>query len=219
MDEALKHLQEAADRNPTNADLFNTMGAVYIQRGQWPKAIEAYQKAINFKKSSDAYTNLGFAYFYAGQYWKAIFWSQKAVDRDPHQARFVGNLADAYRQAGQYEKAQTLYDHAIELAYDQLHTNSKDAQTMGNLALYYARKGGLSKGLELITQAHTIDPKDNQLLYNEAIIQALNKDNDAALKTLADCLKNGYPKGVIMHEPDLAALRATPEFVALQKGS
>jgi hypothetical protein len=88
---------------------------------------------------------------------------------------------------------------------------------MGILALYYARKGGLSRGLDLITRARSIDPKNNQLLYNEAIIQALSKHNDPALKALAICVKNGYPKGIVKHEPDLAPLYKTPEFIALVK--
>jgi len=128
-------------------------------------------------------------------------------------------LADAYREAKQYEKAQTLYDQAIELAYERLQINGKDADTMGNLALYYAKKGGRSKGLELITSARSLDPKNIQLLYNEAVIQALNKNSDAALKSLAECLKSGFPKGVIMNEPDLASLRATPEFAALMRSN
>ncbi|MBV8707842.1 MAG: tetratricopeptide repeat protein [Acidobacteriaceae bacterium] len=217
--DALKHFQEAADRNPTNADLFNSMGVIYSGQGQWPKAIEAYQKAISLQKSAEAYSNLGTAYFYAGQYSKAVPMLQKAVEMDPHRAAFVGNLADAYREAKQYEKAQTLYDQAIELAYERLQINGKDADTMGNLALYYAKKGGRSKGLELITSARSLDPKNIQLLYNEAVIQALNKNSDAALKSLAECLKSGFPKGVIMNEPDLASLRATPEFAALMRSN
>ncbi len=215
LEDALKHFQEAADRNPTNADLFNSMGFIYSRQGQWPKVVEAYQKAVNLKKSADAFTNLGTAYFYAGQYAKAIPMFQKAVDMDSNRATFVGNLADAYRQEKQYEKAQTLYDNAIELAYQQLHTNPNDADTMGNLALYYARKGGIANGLEWITRARAIDPKDAQLLYNEAVIQTLNRRNDAALKALASSIKNGYPKGIAKHEPDLAPLRGVPEFLAL----
>jgi eukaryotic-like serine/threonine-protein kinase len=219
LNDALKHFQEAADRNRTNADLFNSMGIIYSEQGQWPKAIEVYQKALNLKKSAEAYTNLGVAYYYAGQYQKAILFSQKAVDMDPNRSVLVGNLADAYRQAGQYEKAQILYDRAIELAYEQLHTNPNDTDMIGNLALYYARKGGFNNGLEWITRARAIDPKSTQLIYNEAVIYALNKRNSAALKALADCLKSGYPKNMIMREPDLKALRATPEFAALMKGN
>ena len=217
LDEAIKNYQEAADRNNTNADLFNSMGFIYSRQGQWPKVVEAYQKAVNLKKSADAYTNLGTAYFYAEQYSKAIPMFQKAVNMDPNRATFVGNLADVYRQTKQYEKAQALYDHAIELAYEQLHTNSNDADTMGNLALYYARKGGLANGLDWITRARSIDPKDIQLLYNKAIIETLNMHNDAALTVLAKCIQNGYPKGIVMHEPDLMPLRGKSEFIALVK--
>ncbi len=215
LEDALKHFQEAAHINPNNADHFNSMGVIYSQQGQWPKAIEAYQRAINLKKSPDAYTNLGTAYFYAGQYSKAIPMFQKAVEMDRNRATFVGNLADAYRQAKQYEKSQTLYDHAIELAHEQLHTNPNDADTMGNLALYYAKKGGSATGLEWITRARSIDAKDMQLIYNEAVIETLSGKKAAALKTLAECIKNGFPKGIVAHEPDLEPLRKLPEFKAL----
>jgi len=90
--------------------------------------------------------------------------------------------------------------------------NSRDAHTLGGLALYYAKKGDLDKAQQFIARAREIDAKDNVLMYNEALIQALAGQSAKAMKDLRDAFQNGYPPEVAKSEPELASLRSSAEF-------
>jgi len=143
---------------------------------------------------------------------------EEAVKLDGNRAIFVANLADAYRAAKQYEKAQEKYSRAIEMAQEELDTDPQNASNLGILALCYARKGeqsGLGKALEYIAQARKIDSKNNELMYEEAIIEALSGRPNDAISSLKQALANGISMAQVKAEPDLEAVRALPEFKAL----
>jgi len=203
--------------DPSNASAHNVIGVIYSRESLWQKCIPEFQKAIQLKPSSDAYTSLGTAYFYAGQDAQAIQMFAKAAEMDPNKVVVIGNLADAYRHAGQWEKAEATYDRAIELAYKQLEVNPADAATLGNLALFYARKGGTPKALEVIQRARSINGADNQLMYDEAVVDALAKRTREALNALDRSLENGYSLEEARRDPDLASVRALPGFSDLLK--
>ena len=44
---------------------------------------------------------------------------------------------------------------------------------MGDLALYYAKKGDAHNALQYITQARSIDANDNYLMYSEALVRTM----------------------------------------------
>ena len=147
---------------------------------------------------------------------------QKAIDMAPTSALFVGNLADAYRQAKQYEKAQAQYTRASELASDQLDTDPKDASTLALLALFYARKGeraGIEKAEEYIQKAREVDERSNELMYDQAIVLALEGKVGESYSALKEALDHGFSIGQAIVEPDLARVRALPSFPALLKAT
>ncbi len=215
--DALTEFKRVAELDPRNASVHNAMGIIYFRQSLWRKSIPEFQKVIALRPTSDAYTNLGTAYFFIGRYSEAIPIFEKAVEIDPNKVLLIGNLADAYRQAGQREKAQAAYDRAIERGYEQLEVNPRDAATLGNLALYYARKGGAAKALAVIAQARSIDGADNQLMYDEAVVDALAGHTQDALAALKRALDNGYSVQEARQDPDLATVRALPECQALLK--
>ncbi len=219
--EALKEFEQELDIRPNDASVHNAMGVIYSRQSRWDKALEEFKLAAsNVKPSASAYSNLGSAYFYLGRYPDAIRMCQQAIAINPNSALFMGNLADAYRQAKQYEKAQLRYTRAIELASDQLDTDPKDAGTLALLALYYARKGGragVEKGEDYIQKAREIDARNNELMYDQAIVLALDGKVEESCAALKEALNHGFSLGQAVAEPDLARVRALPSFPALLK--
>ena len=131
---------------------------------------------------------------------------EKAVEMSPNDEWFVGNLADAYRWTGHEEQARTTYDKAIALAYKELQVNPHNASTMGGIALYYAKKGDSAQALQFIRRARSIDPNSNQLIYNEAVVQALANQPEEALKALREAFKKGYSPAEARNDPELKVL-------------
>jgi Flp pilus assembly protein TadD len=149
---------------------------------------------------------------YQGDYAEAIKVLQKAVDLSPNEQLFVGTLANAYRYSGQTDKATPLYDRAIALCFKAYQVNPRDAGNLGYLALYYARKGDYTRGLEYIRRALSINGNDPQLIYNEALVHAIAGKQTDALHSLGEAFQKGYKPEEAKNDPELKALRANPQF-------
>ncbi len=211
-DDALKEFKRVTELDPGSASAYNNIGDVYHRQSKWNESLPAFRKALELEPSSDAYSNVGTALFFLGRYGEAIPMFEKAVQMNPNQEAAVGNLADAYRQDGQWEKAQATYDRAIELTYQQLEVNPQDSIALGDLALYYAKKGGTAKALQLVSRARTIDGADVSLMYDEAVVDTLAGHAEDAMKALERALNSGYSVGEARADPDLKALRSLPGF-------
>ncbi|MBV8865004.1 MAG: protein kinase [Acidobacteriaceae bacterium] len=216
-EDALREFKEEIAQNPTNQDGYNNVGTIYLAEGQWKKSIPEFEKAIKIRPSSFEFSNLATAYFQLGRYKEAIPVYQQALALDPNQADVVRNLAEAYTQTGQQAKATETYDRATALFYEQLGVNPQNAYALSGLALCYAARKNTAKARQLIHQARAIDGADSNLMYDEAVVLALDGRIPEALKALGNALENGLPFNYCLGDPDLKAVRDSPGFNALKK--
>jgi len=208
VDKAVDAFRRVTELAPDWAPAYNNLGGAYFQQGKWSEAVAAYQKSLALEPNGDAYANLGTAFYYLGRYSDAAGALEKAVQMDPASHEDIAGLADAYRQLGQRDKAKSNYDTAIKLALRAYQVNTRDARTLGELALYYAKNGDLSRAQNFIAKAREIDANNNELIYNDAMIQALSGKQADALRLLRGALKNGFPVGMAKSEPELASLHS-----------
>jgi len=214
---ALASFQKVTELASDNPIGYSNVGSVYYKEGKWGEAIPQFQKALTFGPNSDTYSNLGTAYFYLRNYPESVKMFEKATEMTPNNEVLFGNLGDAYRWSGHSDKAAAAYDKAISLCFQQLQVNPRSAETMGDLALYYARKGDARNGLQYIQQARSINPGDVQLLYSEALVKALVGKPEDALKSLKLALEKGYSPQEAWNDPELQKLQALPQFSKLVK--
>jgi tetratricopeptide (TPR) repeat protein len=213
--DALTEFKNAAELDPANGAEYNRIGSAYWRMGRLQDSIEQFKKVIRLQPSGDAYTNLGVAYFALARYRDAIVNFKEAAQMNDKNLLYRVNLGDAYRQAGQTEEAAKAYAEAIQLAYQQLQVNPQDSATMGYLALCYARQGDLEKAAEFVRRARAIDPADNQLMYDEAVVNALSGRSQPALAALQMALEKGYSAEEARNDSDLKSLKKLPEFQKL----
>lgn len=216
-EQALKAFQRVTELEPNTPLGWTNVGAISLHEGKWNEAIPAFRRALELHPSAEGYSNLGTAYFYLGKYQEARENFEKAVGLSPNETALVGNLADSYRWLGQQEKARDTYDQAISLGFKALQINPRNAKALSSLALYHAKKGDSTRGLDFIRQARAIDSSDVYLLYNEAVINALANRLPEALKSLQEALTKGYSPGEAISDPELKALRQQPEFQTIVK--
>lgn len=211
-DKALAAYQRVTQLVPNRAEGYNGLGVVYFQQGKWADCIPAFQKASAIEPSAETASNLGTAYFYLFRYEDAIKAFQEAAMLAPHSQTIAGNLADAYRAAGQVDTARKTYDRAIALALDDYRVNSRDANTVASLALYYAKKGDSAHALEFIHRARTLQPDAVEFLEDEAVVNALANRPKQALDAVRSALAKGYPAEELKNDPELKSLQSIPEF-------
>jgi serine/threonine-protein kinase len=216
-DKALEEFKRVTELEPDNVTGWNNVASLYERMGRYQDSIPAFQKSIELSPTWLAYCNLGNVYTVLKQYPQAIDALEKSVALGPNQEACVGNLADAYRYSGQTEKAKETYEKAIALAFQELQVNPQNTDDLGDLALYFAKKGDPDRGMEFIRRARAIDKKDVELIFTQATVESLaNKPSDA-VRTLREALSAGYPVKDMESSPDFANLSSRPDFQALIK--
>ena len=214
-DKALEEFQQVTRLAPDNPIGYQNQGAVFLRLGRWNDSLPVLQRALDLQPDAATYSNLGTAYFYLTRYEDSIRMMEKAVEMSPKDEQLAGNLADAYRSSGHTPQANAAYDKAIQLAFQQLQVNPKSAEVTGDLALYYSKKGSAAQALQYIRQARSLDPADVQLVYDQAQIYASADKQREALASLKEAFQKGYPPDEAQNDPELAKLKALPEFARL----
>jgi len=194
---------------------YENVGAIYLKQGKWSEAIPQFQKALSIAPDSPTYSNLGTAYFWLKRYDESTKMYEKAVEMTPNDEALVGNLGDAYRWSGHSDQAVAAYDKAISLAFQELQVNPRSSGIMGDLALYYAKKGDARNALQYIQQARSINADDLYLIYSDAQVKALIGKPEDALKPLRLAFEKGYSPQEAQNDPELQKLQALPQFSKL----
>jgi Flp pilus assembly protein TadD len=174
-----------------------------------------FQKAIQLQPGADLYSDLGLALLYLRRYPEAITALEKSEQTHPNDEVVVGNLADGYRWSGQRERAKAAYDKAISLAIANLGVNPKDADVLGDLALYYAKTGQASLADYYIRQARLIDPTNPDLIYDEAVVCVVANQPAQAMNSLRLAFEKGFSPRQAKLDPELSPLQGKPEFQKL----
>jgi serine/threonine protein kinase/tetratricopeptide (TPR) repeat protein len=214
---ALQGFQQVTVLAPDIETGFENMGNVYAQQGNYQQAVTYFQKALQIEPYYTTYSNLGSAYFFLKQYAQAVPMFEKAVELNPNDSSAAVNLGDAYRGAGQQDKARATYQQAVSLGYKQLQTNPQDADVMAEIALCYANLGDAQQADTFIKKARAIDKSNVGYIYEEAQIYSLLGKPKEALKALQESLEKHYPAEAVAPDPNVDNLRSSPEFNDLIK--
>lgn len=214
---ALEAFQQITALEPDIGVGYENVGNVYLQAGKYQEAIPYFEKALKIEPYFSTYSNLGTAYFYAKQFPRAVEMFEKAAALNPNETVTAVNLADAYRSAGQKDKASDTYQKAISLGYKELQTNPQDANAMSEIALSYANLGNNQQAETFIKRARAIDQNSVDYIYSEAEVYALLGKPADALKALQDALVKHYPAESAEQDVELDSLRSKPEFETLIK--
>jgi Flp pilus assembly protein TadD len=96
-----------------------------------------------------------------------------------------------------------------------LFVEANNAQALGRLAVCEAKLGEKEEAGSSIERALALEPRNTTLMYQATAVYALAGDTGQAMKYLGEALANGYSLSEAERDPDLQALRQTPEFRSL----
>ncbi|MDQ6676813.1 MAG: tetratricopeptide repeat protein, partial [Acidobacteriota bacterium] len=212
---AITAFKKVIQLQPDYAGGYNNVGSIYYNQGKWNECIPYFKKALELDRSDRSYQNLGVVSLYSGNFSEAVRLLEEAARLGPKNHLNFGNLGDAYSATGETAKAAAAYQKAIDLAFTAWKLNSKDAATLGSLALYYAEKGDISQATTFIHRARAIDGGNNSVMYTEGVILHLAGKDDQALPILKKSFESGYPARVAANDYALRTLRTNPGFKKL----
>jgi adenylate cyclase len=133
---AFELAQKAISLDDSNAAAYSVLGQVYAMKRQYDKAIAECERAVFLDpNSAENLMRLGTVLNYAGRAGEAIPYLQNAIRLNPlPTANYFVQLAFAYRDSGQYEKA-------IEAAKKALQREPNTQSPYIHMTISYIRLG------------------------------------------------------------------------------
>ncbi len=139
-------------------------GQAALSNGNYTEAATHLKRAAKLNSNNEVvHFNLGMAYLLSAEYKSAVKAFEKAekLNTDGGTSALEG-LAEAYRQMGEYDKAQ----NAIRRAYNKV---NRKAHLVAAYAACEMEQGYYASAEKLLSEALTSDPKDPVALFNMAV--------------------------------------------------
>ncbi|MFA6328749.1 MAG: tetratricopeptide repeat protein [Candidatus Micrarchaeia archaeon] len=132
--------------SPTDARTYYHRGNTLYEKGDYEKAIEAYNTAIILNPTfSEAYFNRGLCHYNLKNFDKGIADYAKSAELDPKNPVIYNNRGDAYYRKQQFNEAIEDYERALTL-------NPKYLKAFYNRGLAYACLQDYEKAVEDFTE-------------------------------------------------------------------
>lgn len=136
-EKAAAHYIKLTLLKPTDARNYTNLGAVYNRAGEFDKAIEVLQKAIQRdKRSAEAYYNLGIAQRRLKRWQMAISAYREAARLNPQLAEAYQNLANVYVEMSNLPMAIINFKKALEIRpnFSKAKVGLEKAEAAANMA-------------------------------------------------------------------------------------
>ena len=159
-------------------ELYNLLGLVYNELGEYDKAIEFHNKAlksldenptpIEFQSRATSMNNIGFVYQNLNQYKKAIPYFQKGLEQKEDLVKYkpfvyamlLDNLGYSRFKINESKGLPDLFYESLKLR-DSLQLTTGIITTKIHLSEYFASRGDLSKSMQYSKEALLTAQKSN----------------------------------------------------------
>jgi tetratricopeptide (TPR) repeat protein len=189
------------------ADDYFTRGNAYYEAGDYERALEAYNRALELKPDFAAVlNNRGNALYELKRHEDALKDFNRALELEPDDPMTLNNRGTTLDEMGRYGDALRDYDRSLELRPDYV-----DALVNRSAALI--KMEHYDNALEDINHALELRPNYAPALYNRACAYSPLGRFEEALQDLEAAIKGDekYPK-MARTDEDFDKLRDDPEY-------
>lgn len=181
---------QAISSNPSNAKLYYARGDIYLQVGEYDKAIADYDKAVSLEpQNPEMFIARGCVYVSMGDLTSAVADFDRAIAVKPTHAMAYANRGAAYSKLGDVERAIADYSSAIQ--YEPRYANS-----YANRAYAYYKLGEYEKGMADCDKAIKLRPDDANAYCNRGHCRAALGDAEGAAADFRRALELPGPPSV-----------------------
>jgi len=199
---------------PNRLEGHANLGGLYGDVGRYDEAERELRRALELDpRSRSVLNNLGALYQYMGREEDAVGYFERARAVGPETNVLWLNLGDSYRRLGREADAAAAYRRARELTEPVLLAEPRDAQARAFIAYFALRLGDRPTAERELAQALSLAKDDRTVLRRAVICYEAMGDRDRALRVLQSAPPEVLRE--LSRQPDLAALRRDPRFIAL----
>ncbi|MBT8400104.1 MAG: tetratricopeptide repeat protein, partial [Rhodothermia bacterium] len=198
--EAIEQYQHVIQLAPDNVVGHSNLGAAYFDNGQWDEALASWQTAVGIEPDPINYMNVGTAQYYLGYHADAEASFRAGIDMWSDFYPLWGKLGAALERQSLFEESRDAYEKAVTYAASVLEIHQTDARAMNYLASYLAHLGRFAEASEWAQKSRDIAPGNPATHYFSAIVYSLAGNDDAAINSLAEALRLGYPVRTIRED-------------------
>ncbi|HEV2828880.1 MAG TPA: tetratricopeptide repeat protein [Pyrinomonadaceae bacterium] len=138
--------------NPADAESYNNLGEALGELKQYPRALEAFTKAINLdQKLLKAKYNQAVSYDRMGNFRYSEFVFRSLIKSSPRYSLAFDGLAVTLSKAGRAKEAIAFHEQAIAL-------DPREPSYYYNYAISYLMLGNTAKAIEQREKLKTLDP-------------------------------------------------------------
>ena len=150
--------REALKLDTNNAEAYNLMGVLKLQKNDANIAVDYIRKAISIRPEEYFYETLFQAYIRQGDY-KGIIANETIVKKNfPKSFPLLFDLALAYKNEKHHNEALKYYEKA-------LHINPESYDGWSNVANIYSIEARTSDAVSAMKVCHALRPKDDDTCY------------------------------------------------------
>ncbi len=169
---ALFHAKEKYGENhPAVATIYNNIGLVYADKGDYSRALAHYEKSLkiklgiygeNYPDVATSYNNIGFVYSIQGDYSRALEYYEKSLkiwlgiygENHPDVATSYNNVGVVYSRQGDNSRALETYEKSLKIELGIYGENHPAVATSyNNIGVVYSTQGDYSRALEYYEKA------------------------------------------------------------------
>ena len=161
--------------SPMSFKSHNNLGKAYMKKGEFQKAIKAFDRSLSIYSLSKTYVNRGNAFYYSGKYVEAIADYKKAIEINPL-------LAESYYGLGSVYIDMREYDRAIDMLSQAVAINPAFEKAYNNLGNAYNHSGNSMKALSSYNRAIEVNPLYALAYNNRAYAYMVLMDYPSAIK-------------------------------------
>ena len=201
-------------------EAYTAMGLSYFIWGKLEEASASSRKAIELAPDDFvAHWTLGRIHFTNGEFEQAYALFRRVIELKPAFISGYADLAMSCDELGRKSEARAARDQMLERLPNYILQNPDDSRARMFYAVTLAESGRKDDAIREGSNALEISPDDPMMLYNCACLHARLGEAPRALELLRQAIARGHLNfGWMRHDPDMAALRDNPEFIALTSG-
>ena len=211
-EEALVAFERLAVLQPDNPWSHQMIGATYQLMGKEDLARQAYERAINVRRTASTVTNLATFLYEHGDLEGAERRYAEAVALEPHEPVFHRNLGDAQLQGGKVDAARETYGKAVAAAEALLKVDAGDVRAIGNAAYAAARRGDCDVALAYTERLAAIAPTLVPALANRANAYALCGRHASSVSVLKALKAKGRAPSSVLEKDVWTSVEGLPEY-------